>query len=169
MSDAATISYELPAVAPPESAAEQFVVTVRVTAPAGQSARAAHQFAEVLHAVLLARQQMPPEPATAAPGHGQGLEIHVPYRAVRVAGAEVALTRLEFDLLLYLAREPGRVFARSTLLADVWHLPDSTSNRTVDVHIRRLRSKLGRRDHLISTVRRVGYRFERSADVTLTE
>jgi DNA-binding response OmpR family regulator len=71
------------------------------------------------------------------------------------------LTRLEFDLLLYLVRRPRRVLSRRTLMAEVWGVEEPMNSRTVDVHIRRLRDKLGPAQHgLISTVRGVGYRCD---------
>jgi DNA-binding response OmpR family regulator len=67
---------------------------------------------------------------------------------------------MEYELLKYLAREPGRVFTRETLLAEVWGYEYFGGARTVDVHVRRLRAKLGEEHaHLIETVRSVGYRF----------
>ena len=78
-------------------------------------------------------------------------------------GEAVALTRLEFELLAFLARYPGMVHTRAELLQFVWDTPDTgIPGRTVDVHVRRLRAKLGEFDALVSTVRGVGYRFTRS-------
>ena len=70
------------------------------------------------------------------------------------------LTFKEFELLKYLAQHPGRVFSRAQLLQEVWGYDYYGGTRTVDVHVRRLRAKLGS-DHetLIGTVRNVGYRF----------
>ncbi|MDR1710961.1 MAG: response regulator transcription factor [Propionibacteriaceae bacterium] len=79
-------------------------------------------------------------------------------------GAPLDLTYTEFELLKYLVQHPGRVFSREHLLADVWGYDYYGGTRTVDVHIRRLRAKLGP-DHeaLIGTVRNVGYRFSPDA------
>ncbi len=81
------------------------------------------------------------------------------YSAVK-DGEPLDLTYTEFELLKYLVQHPGRVFSREHLLADVWGYDYYGGTRTVDVHIRRLRAKLGP-DHeaLIGTVRNVGYRF----------
>ena len=88
-------------------------------------------------------------------------------RTVLRGGAPVPLTRLEFDLLLYLAQRPKRVLPRHTLLAEVWGVEDRANSRTVDVHVRRLRDKLGP-DHVrIATVRGVGYRFDSLRDVVV--
>ncbi|WP_233575910.1 winged helix-turn-helix domain-containing protein [Saccharopolyspora rhizosphaerae] len=75
-------------------------------------------------------------------------------------GTHVRLTRLEFDLLLFLARNPGRVHHRNTLLAAVWDFSSEPRTRTVDVHVRRIRNKLGPELDLITTVRGVGYRLD---------
>jgi DNA-binding response OmpR family regulator len=78
----------------------------------------------------------------------------------RVRGRVLDLTFKEFELLKYLAQHPGRVFTRAQLLQEVWGYDYYGGTRTVDVHVRRLRAKLGT-DHeaLIGTVRNVGYRF----------
>ncbi|MFW5473722.1 response regulator transcription factor [Knoellia sp. CPCC 206450] len=80
--------------------------------------------------------------------------------SVRLRGAVLDLTYKEFELLKYLAQHPGRVFTRAQLLQEVWGYDYFGGTRTVDVHVRRLRAKLGS-DHeaLIGTVRNVGYRF----------
>ena len=73
------------------------------------------------------------------------------------------LTFKEFELLKYLAQHPGRVFSRSQLLQEIWGYDYFGGTRTVDVHIRRLRSKLGPEfESVIDTVRNVGYRFSTS-------
>ena len=70
------------------------------------------------------------------------------------------LTFKEFELLKYLAQHPGRVFTRDQLLQEVWGYDYFGGTRTVDVHVRRLRAKLGpEHETLIGTVRNVGYRF----------
>jgi DNA-binding response OmpR family regulator len=78
---------------------------------------------------------------------------------VTVAGRGLDLTYKEFELLRYLASRPGRVFTRPALLREVWGYDFYGGTRTVDVHVRRLRSKLGpEHESLIETVRGVGYR-----------
>jgi DNA-binding response OmpR family regulator len=80
------------------------------------------------------------------------------YRAT-VQGRSLDLTFKEFELLRYLAERPGRVFTRPSLLREVWGYAFYGGTRTVDVHIRRLRAKLGPEfESLIETVRGVGYR-----------
>lgn len=91
----------------------------------------------------------------------------------RVGGRLLDLTFKEFELLKYLAQHPGRVFSRQQLLHDVWGFDYYGGTRTVDVHVRRLRAKLGPdKENLIGTVRNVGYRFEattKSATAAVTE
>ena len=72
-------------------------------------------------------------------------------------GAEIALTATEFDLLAHLLRQPGRVFTREQLLAEVWGYSAAAGTRTVDVHVAQVRGKLGADGDLIRTVRGVGY------------
>jgi two-component system response regulator MtrA len=76
-------------------------------------------------------------------------------------GQNIPLTRLEFDLLVALAKEPGRVFSREALLSEVWGYRPATDTRLVNVHIQRLRSKVERdpeNPEIILTVRGVGYK-----------
>lgn len=78
----------------------------------------------------------------------------------RLRGRVLDLTFKEFELLKYLAQHPGRVFTRAQLLQEVWGYDYFGGTRTVDVHVRRLRAKLGTEyESLIGTVRNVGYRF----------
>ena len=80
-----------------------------------------------------------------------------------VGGRPLDLTYMEYELLKFLATHPGKVFTRETLLSRVWGYEYYGGARTVDVHIRRLRAKLGEEHaNLISTVRSVGYRFGQS-------
>jgi len=86
--------------------------------------------------------------------------IEVGARRVRVGGEPVELTGLEFDILLALARRPGRVVPRETLLAEAGRNDVTVNDRTVDVHVSHLRKKLGDESkgaRLIKTVRGVGY------------
>lgn len=79
---------------------------------------------------------------------------------VRLEGSVVDLTFKEFELLKFLAQHPGRVFNRTQLLQEVWGYDYYGGTRTVDVHVRRLRAKLGaEQEKLIGTVRNVGYKF----------
>jgi two-component system response regulator ResD len=92
----------------------------------------------------------------------EALEIDPSSRQVHVAGEPVALTQREFDLLLFLARHPGRAFTRDELMDHVWQYAFYTDTSTVTVHIRRLRTKLEadpETPRWIETVWGVGYRF----------
>ena len=78
----------------------------------------------------------------------------------KLRGQKLDLTFKEFELLKFLAQHPGRVFTRAQLLHEIWGYDYFGGTRTVDVHIRRLRSKLGPEfESIIGTVRNVGYRF----------
>ncbi|GAA3451094.1 winged helix-turn-helix domain-containing protein [Dactylosporangium matsuzakiense] len=86
-------------------------------------------------------------------------------RLVLQDGAPVALTRREYDLFLFLCEHPRRVFSRAQLLRQVWGYDMVGTERTVDVHVRRLRVKLGDAARIIATVRGVGYRLDDDAAV----
>ena len=89
------------------------------------------------------------------------LKIDVQAHQLLRNGKQIQLTRLEFDLLVALAREPGRVFTRDALLSEVWGYAQSTDTRLVNVHIQRLRSKIERdpeNPELVITIRGVGYK-----------
>jgi DNA-binding response OmpR family regulator len=79
--------------------------------------------------------------------------------SAKVHGKPLDLTFKEFELLRFFASHPSRVFTREQLLSEVWGYDYFGGTRTVDVHVRRLRAKLGDLESLIGTVRNVGYRF----------
>ncbi len=79
-------------------------------------------------------------------------------------GQELVLTHMEFELLRFLMAHPGQAVTRELLLDDVWGLSYAGDTRTVDVHIRTLRQKLGEAGEQIATVRGVGYRMEAGGD-----
>lgn len=92
--------------------------------------------------------------------HAGELVIDENAYSAKLRGKILDLTFKEFELLKYLAQHPGRVFSRAQLLQEVWGYDYFGGTRTVDVHIRRLRAKLGaENESLIGTVRNVGYRF----------
>jgi DNA-binding response OmpR family regulator len=101
--------------------------------------------------------------ATAASGgliRAAELTIDPDTYAAKLKGRPLDLTYKEFELLKFLAQHPGRVFSRAQLLQEVWGYDYFGGTRTVDVHVRRLRAKLGAENEaLIGTVRNVGYRF----------
>ena len=91
------------------------------------------------------------------------LDIDLANCEVRVGGRIVELTFKEYELLKFLAQDQGRVFTRETLLNKVWGYDYFGGDRTVDVHVRRLRSKIELSGQtFIETVRNIGYRFKKS-------
>ena len=90
----------------------------------------------------------------------EDLEINVPNYSVRVGTKELAFPRKEFETLAYLARNRGRVISREALLNAVWGENVYVVDRTIDVHIRKIREKLGSFADRIETVKGVGYRFK---------
>jgi DNA-binding response OmpR family regulator len=88
-----------------------------------------------------------------------GITIDEATYSAKVHGAPMDLTFKEFELLKFLTQHPGRVFSRDQLLSEVWGYDYFGGTRTVDVHIRRLRFKLGDLEGLIGTVRNRGYSF----------
>jgi DNA-binding response OmpR family regulator len=88
-----------------------------------------------------------------------GITIDESSYAAKVHGKPLDLTYKEFQLLHFFATHPSRVFTREQLLSEVWGYDYFGGTRTVDVHVRRLRAKLGDLEQLIGTVRNVGYRF----------
>lgn len=110
----------------------------------------------------------PPPPPPFGPERPSTILIHPLPRMVTRDGVDVPLSRLEYDLLVFLVEHPRRVYTRSQLLSHVWG-ERYTSTRTVDVHVRRLRAKLGEDIPLIATVRGVGYRLADGAPVRIVQ
>ncbi len=79
---------------------------------------------------------------------------------IKIAGIERIFPRKEFEVLFFLANNPGRVFTRENLLKDIWGSDVFVVDRTVDVHIRKIREKLDSYSYLIETVKGVGYKFK---------
>ena len=99
------------------------------------------------------------EEKTGSKIHASGVVIDEASYSAKVHGRPLDLTFKEFELLRFLATHPSRVFTREQLLSEVWGYDYFGGTRTVDVHVRRLRAKLGDLESLIGTVRNVGYRF----------
>ena len=98
-----------------------------------------------------------PEPSADVLRFG-GITLNLVIYEVRVAGTRVDLAWMEFQLLKYLMENPGRIYTRDQLLSAVWSVDSFGGTRTVDVHIRRLRQKLGLQGNAcIRTVANVGY------------
>jgi DNA-binding response OmpR family regulator len=90
--------------------------------------------------------------------HVGPLDVDLLAREARVDGRAVELTRREFDLLVFFCRNQGRALRREELLTQVWQTTRTDMQRTIDIHVRRLRAKLGSA-FALDTVYRVGYRF----------
>ncbi len=89
-----------------------------------------------------------------------GLGINLPNYSITVDGQVRVFPKKEFEILAYLAERRGRVVTRHDLLGSVWGPDFEGDDRTINVHIRKIREKLGRYDYLIETVKKVGYRFK---------
>jgi two-component system alkaline phosphatase synthesis response regulator PhoP len=89
------------------------------------------------------------------------LEIQKDNYVVRIGSREIHLPKKEFEVLLFLARHPDRVVSRETLLNEIWGHDVYVVDRTIDVHVRKIREKLGRHAHHLETVKGVGYRFRK--------
>ena len=103
---------------------------------------------------ILARTGSDPDLLVAGP-----IRVDPAAYSASIDGEPLDLTYTEFELLRYLMQHPGRVLSRETLVSQVWGYDYYGGTRTVDVHVRRLRAKLGQFDTYIGTVRNVGYRF----------
>ncbi|MCX6149476.1 MAG: response regulator transcription factor [Ignavibacteriales bacterium] len=88
------------------------------------------------------------------------LEIDREKYIVNIAGDDLVLPRKEFEILNYLATHPGKVFSRDAILRDVWGTNVFVVERTIDVHIRKIREKFGKYSEMIETIKGVGYKFK---------
>jgi len=105
----------------------------------------------------------------AEPESRGGVIVDISRKRVVLDGEAAPLTYKEFELLQYLVLREGRTVGRQDLIADLWSTGDdeAPNERTIDVHVRRLRAKLGDFEDIVRTVRGVGYRFDRHADVAI--
>ena len=114
--------------------------------------------------ILLARIEAVLRRGTAAaavePGKPEGLEVDPAGREVRIDGRPVELTYTEFELLNYLMNNAGMALSRDKILDSVWRYDYYGDARTVDTHVKKLRSKLGPYGDCIKTIRGIGYKFE---------
>ncbi len=133
------------------------------TAPSGTAPAAVGQAVPAAADSLAAPAAADSHAAPAAAG--AVVQVHAASRTVTRDGRPLPLSRLEYDLLLFLAKNPRRVFSRSQLLGQVWG-HTHTSARSVDVHVSRLRTKLGEPD-VVTTVYGVGYRLADDSVVTV--
>ena len=117
----------------------------------------------------LARHRNEAEDPDRAPG---GVVVDISRKRVILDSETAALTYKEFELLQYLVLREGRTIERAELISSLWNAADeedAPNERTIDVHVRRLRAKLGRYEDIVRTVRGVGYRFDRHADVSIRQ
>ncbi len=125
---------------------------------------APYRLSELAARLRLARARLDAsEPAAGVIGRGP-LTVNPATYEVFAYGAPIELTLKEYQLLLFLVQNPGRVFTREQLLSRVWGDDYYGGTRTVDVHIRRLRAKTERAGDFLETVRGVGYRFVEPSD-----
>ena len=112
------------------------------------------------------RQVAPVEP----PEPKGGVVIDISRKRVQLDGETAPLTYKEFELLQFLVLREGRTIDRAEIISTLWAEggdDDTPNERTIDVHVRRLRSKLGAYEDIVRTVRGAGYRFDRHADVAI--
>ncbi|MBD7956051.1 winged helix-turn-helix transcriptional regulator [Microbacterium sp. Sa4CUA7] len=115
----------------------------------------------------VARTQQDDPDEDSAPG---GVTVDISRKRVLIDGSSAAFTFKEFELLQYLVLREGRTIERTELVSSLWQGTtddEAPGERTIDVHVRRLRAKLGRYEDIVRTVRGVGYRFDRHADVVI--
>jgi DNA-binding winged helix-turn-helix (wHTH) protein len=108
--------------------------------------------------------------ATEKPEPKGGVVIDISRKRVQLDGETAPLTYKEFELLQFLVLREGRTIDRHEIISTLWGDTDddeTPNERTIDVHVRRLRSKLGAYEDIVRTVRGAGYRFDRHADVTI--
>jgi len=118
----------------------------------------------------LARQRESQGLRDDADRHPDGVIIDISRKRVLLDGEPAGLTYKEFELLQYLVLREGRTIDRHELIDGLWSGEDEVPNeRTIDVHVRRLRSKLAHYQDIVRTVRGVGYRFDRHADVSIRQ
>lgn len=118
----------------------------------------------------LARQRESQGLQADADRHPDGVIIDISRKRVLLDGEAAGLTYKEFELLQYLVLREGRTIDRHELIDGLWSGEDEVPNeRTIDVHVRRLRSKLAHYQDIVRTVRGVGYRFDRHADVSIRQ
>ncbi|MGN6219530.1 MAG: winged helix-turn-helix domain-containing protein [Microbacterium sp.] len=138
-------------------------------APVGSGGRDVDVVRLALHepsAIARTKQEEPEDEESTA----GGVVVDISRKRVLIDGESAAFTFKEFELLQYLVLREGRTIERTELVTSLWQGAtdeDAPGERTIDVHVRRLRAKLGRYEDIVRTVRGVGYRFDRHADVVI--
>ncbi|MFD7657671.1 winged helix-turn-helix domain-containing protein [Actinosynnema sp. NPDC059797] len=148
----------------------EVTIAIRLSAPPSQVVDGAQRFAEALRSALALPESDVVVELPVRELHRRAepeLRVLVDSRRVLHRGRPVELTRLEFDLLHHLCTHPRQVHRRASLMNSVWGGTSTVDTRTVDVHVRRLRRKLGDAASFITTVRGVGYRVDGSSDVVV--
>lgn len=118
----------------------------------------------------LAKHRQATAAPTPEPQPKDGVVIDISRKRVQLDGETAPLTYKEFELLQFLVLREGRTIERGEIISTLWGDTDddeTPNERTIDVHVRRLRSKLGAFEDIVRTVRGAGYRFDRHADVTI--
>ncbi|MFF8186558.1 winged helix-turn-helix domain-containing protein [Microbacterium sp. NPDC016588] len=137
-------------------------------APAGAGGRDVDVVRLALHEPsAVARTKEEPAEEDRAP---RGVVVDISRKRVLIDGESAAFTFKEFELLQYLVLREGRTIERTELVSSLWEGAtddEAPGERTIDVHVRRLRAKLGAYEDIVRTVRGVGYRFDRHADVSI--
>ncbi|MFB8388357.1 winged helix-turn-helix domain-containing protein [Microbacterium sp. NPDC055910] len=138
-------------------------------APTGAGGRDVDVVRRALHEPSALARATPEEPEDDenAPG---GVVVDISRKRVLIDGESAAFTFKELELLQYLVLREGRTIERAELVSSLWRTAtedEIPGERTIDVHVRRLRAKLGRYEDIVRTVRGVGYRFDRHADVVI--
>lgn len=137
-------------------------------APAGAGGRDVDVVRLALHEPsAVARTKEEPAEEDRAP---RGVVVDISRKRVLIDGESAAFTFKEFELLQYLVLREGRTIERTELVSSLWEGAtddEAPGERTIDVHVRRLRAKLGIYEDIVRTVRGVGYRFDRHADVSI--
>lgn len=137
-------------------------------APAGAGGRDVDVVRLALHEPsAVARTKDEPAEEDRAP---RGVVVDISRKRVLIDGESAAFTFKEFELLQYLVLREGRTIERTELVSSLWEGAtddEAPGERTIDVHVRRLRAKLGIYEDIVRTVRGVGYRFDRHADVSI--
>lgn len=138
-------------------------------APLGAGGRDVDVVRLALHEPSAVARTKADEPEDDDPASG-GVVVDISRKRVLIDGESAAFTFKEFELLQYLVLREGRTIERTELVTSLWQgtsEEDAPGERTIDVHVRRLRAKLGRYEDIVRTVRGVGYRFDRHADVVI--
>lgn len=136
-------------------------------APAGAGGRDVDVVRLALHEPTASARKDEPQDEDRA---GDGVVVDISRKRVLIDGESAAFTFKEFELLQYLVLREGSTIERTELVTSLWQgatEEEAPGERTIDVHVRRLRAKLGRYEDIVRTVRGVGYRFDRHADVVI--